>query len=65
LDYLTHGPFQGNPIPINISLATSGLVVGAALVTFVYVAQRRWTEEKWAECDEERERLIQEEEEEI
>ncbi|KAB8227631.1 hypothetical protein ETB97_008438 [Aspergillus alliaceus] len=63
LDYLTHGPFRGNPIPINASLATAGLIIGVALVTFVYVAERRWREEKQAECDEERQRLIPEEDE--
>ncbi|GMG15576.1 unnamed protein product [Aspergillus oryzae] len=63
LDYLTHGPFHGNPIPINIFLATAGLIVGAALVAFVYIAEKRWREEK-AEYDEERQRLIPEEEEE-
>ncbi|KAE8154650.1 putative MFS transporter [Aspergillus avenaceus] len=46
LDYLTHGPFRGNPIPINIFLAAAGLVVGIALVTFVLLAERRWREEK-------------------
>ncbi|GAB1201505.1 hypothetical protein APSETT445_000079 [Aspergillus pseudonomiae] len=64
LDYLTHGPFHGNPIPINIFLATAGLIVGATLVTFVYIAEKRWREEKRAECDEERQRLIPEEAEE-
>ncbi|KAE8379003.1 major facilitator superfamily domain-containing protein [Aspergillus bertholletiae] len=64
LDYLTHNPFHGNPIPINIFLATAGLIVGAALITFVYIAERRWRDEKQPGCHEERQRLIPEEEEE-
>ncbi|KAE8354328.1 major facilitator superfamily domain-containing protein [Aspergillus coremiiformis] len=58
LDYLTHATFHGNPIPINASLATAGLIVGVALVTFVHVGEKRWSEEKRAECDDERQRLV-------
>ncbi|PWY77869.1 MFS transporter [Aspergillus eucalypticola CBS 122712] len=62
LDALTHGPFDGNPIPINIFFAIAGFVVGTALVSFVYVAGRRLrAREQELEEDEERQRLIREE----
>lgn len=61
LDALTHGPFRGNPIPINVILAGAGFVVGTALVLFVWIegrhVRRRQLEE---EAEEERERLIPE-----
>ena len=41
LDALTHGPFDGDPIPINAAMAVGGFVVGTALVMFVYTASRR------------------------
>ncbi|PYI31047.1 MFS general substrate transporter [Aspergillus indologenus CBS 114.80] len=46
LDALTHGPFDGNPIPINIFFAGAGFVVGTALVAFVYLAGRHMKEEQ-------------------
>ncbi|RAK96983.1 putative MFS transporter [Aspergillus ibericus CBS 121593] len=59
LDALTHGPFGGNPLPINIFFAGAGFVVGTALVSFVYVAgQRMRAREQEMEEDEERQRLI-------
>ncbi|KAL3264956.1 hypothetical protein ABHI18_000233 [Aspergillus niger] len=62
LDALTHGPFDGNPIPINSFFAVAGFVVGTALVLFVYVAGRRLrAREQELEEDEERQRLIREE----
>jgi hypothetical protein len=41
LDSLTHGPFQGNPVPINVALVIAGFLVGVVLVGFVAVAGRR------------------------
>ncbi|KAJ5151431.1 uncharacterized protein N7482_010683 [Penicillium canariense] len=41
LDTLTHGPFGGNPIPINSALAIAGFLIGVVLVGFVTVAGRR------------------------
>ncbi|CAI6334695.1 unnamed protein product [Periconia digitata] len=35
LDAATHGPFHGNPIPINVILLSAALLVGIALVGFV------------------------------
>jgi hypothetical protein len=35
---LTHEAFKDNPIPVNLSLAGLGLLVGVALVTYVAVA---------------------------
>ncbi|KAI9044296.1 putative MFS transporter [Aspergillus affinis] len=65
LDSLTHGPLQGNPIPINIFFACAGFVIGIALVGYVYIAGRRLSEKEQEEAeDEERERLIREEDEE-
>ncbi|GFF65069.1 hypothetical protein CNMCM6936_003537 [Aspergillus lentulus] len=59
LDALTHGPFDGNPIPVNIFLATAGFVVGTVLVLYVQIAGKRLKEKRLAlEGDEERERLI-------
>ncbi|KAJ5101395.1 Major facilitator superfamily domain general substrate transporter [Penicillium alfredii] len=59
LDALTHHKFNGNPIPINGFLAVAGLVVGIALVSFVCVAGRQMREHE--DVDEERQRLILEE----
>lgn len=61
LDALNHEYFQENPIPINVALASLGLVVGGILVTFVFVQTRKVQ----AEMDEmreanERDRLIPE-----
>lgn len=38
LDSLTHGRFNGNPVPINVALVIAGFVVGVVLVGFVSVA---------------------------
>ncbi|KAJ5299211.1 hypothetical protein N7476_010768 [Penicillium atrosanguineum] len=61
LDALTHGPFHENPIPINATLAIAGFVVGIALVTYVSIASRNHT--PFDEHEDEREPLIQEEDE--
>jgi hypothetical protein len=37
IDALTKGVFEGNPIPVNIFLAGSAVMVGTALVTYVSV----------------------------
>ncbi|KAH2307972.1 hypothetical protein KXV47_006746 [Aspergillus fumigatus] len=61
LDALTHGPFDGNPIPVNIFLAAAGFVVGTVLVLYVQIAGKHLKEKRLAlERDEqqERERLI-------
>lgn len=41
LDSLTHGPFDGNPLQINVGLTIAGFVVGIVLVGFVSLADRR------------------------
>lgn len=58
LDALTHRTFNGNPIPINATLAVAGFIVGTALVIFVLVAVRRRLREQDQADDEERERLL-------
>ncbi|KAL4918704.1 major facilitator superfamily domain-containing protein [Aspergillus aurantiobrunneus] len=65
LDALTHGPFDNNPIPINIFLAVAGFVVGVILVAFVATAGKRIRKQQ-DETEEtgERQRLIPVEEEE-
>ncbi|KAJ5961144.1 Major facilitator superfamily domain general substrate transporter [Penicillium vulpinum] len=63
LDALTHHTFDGNPIPINASLAVAGFIVGTALVIFVFVSVRQLREQGRVD-EEERERLILEEDEE-
>ncbi|KAI9372761.1 major facilitator superfamily domain-containing protein [Aspergillus egyptiacus] len=64
LDALTHGPFDGNPIPINIFLAAAGFVVGSILVAFVAMSGKRIRAKQREEAaEEERQRLIPEEEE--
>lgn len=35
LDKATHGVFKGNPIPVNICLLTSTVLIGAALLTYI------------------------------
>lgn len=35
LDAATHGPFHGNPVPVNVILLSAALLVGIALVAFV------------------------------
>ena len=62
LDALTHRTFDGNPIPINAALAIAGFIVGMALVIFVFVSVRKLHEQGQAD-DEERERLLLEEDE--
>jgi hypothetical protein len=61
LDALTHHTFHENPIPINAFLTVSGFVVGVALVGFVTVQGHRLSAQ--AEADEEREPLLEEDEE--
>ncbi|KAL4875472.1 major facilitator superfamily domain-containing protein [Aspergillus karnatakaensis] len=64
LDALTHGPFDSNPLPINIFLAAAGFVVGSILVAFVATAGHRLRAKMREEAEEgERERLIPEEDE--
>ncbi|KAL4787629.1 major facilitator superfamily domain-containing protein [Aspergillus varians] len=64
LDALTHGPFDGNPIPINIFFAVAGFVVGSILVAFVVTAGNRIRTKQREEAeDDERRRLIPVEEE--
>ncbi|KAF3398219.1 Protein FMP42 [Penicillium rolfsii] len=41
LDSLTHGLFNGNPVPINVALVIAGFVVGVVLVGYVTMAGRR------------------------
>ncbi|KAJ5949966.1 Major facilitator superfamily domain general substrate transporter [Penicillium verhagenii] len=62
LDALTHHTFHENPIPINAALAVSGFVVGIALVGFVTVQGHRLIAQAEGD-DEEREPLLEEEEE--
>lgn len=62
LDSLTHGPFQGNPVPINVALVVAGFLVGVVLVGFVAVAGRRLKNEDGNE--EETEPLLEVDEEE-
>jgi hypothetical protein len=59
LDALTHGPFDSNPIPINIFLAGAGFVVGFILVAFVATAGNRIRARQREDAeDEERRRLL-------
>ncbi|OJJ06770.1 hypothetical protein ASPVEDRAFT_46121 [Aspergillus versicolor CBS 583.65] len=59
LDALTHGPFDGNPIPINIIFAVAGFVVGSILVGYVATAGSRLRKQQQQEVEEgERQRLI-------
>ncbi|PVI01233.1 MFS transporter-like protein Fmp42 [Periconia macrospinosa] len=41
IDALTKSTFHGNPIPINVTLATLGSIIGVALVTYVTVQTYR------------------------
>ena len=36
-DNLTHGPFKNNPIPVNVLLLSVAVVVGIALVSYVWI----------------------------
>lgn len=59
LDALAHGPFDGNPIPINIMFAVAGFVVGSILVGYVATAGTRLRKQQQQEAEEdERQRLI-------
>jgi hypothetical protein len=65
LDSLTYGPFHDNPIPVNTILTVAGFVVGAALVSFTWIAGRRKVlEQQQEDAAYERESLIAEEPEE-
>jgi hypothetical protein len=52
---------EGNPIPINGVLAVLSFIIGTILVVFVQVESRRWRAE---ETEAERQRLLEEVEEE-
>jgi hypothetical protein len=41
LDYATHGPFHNDPIPVNVILLLTALLVGGSLVIFVYRKSHR------------------------
>ncbi|KAK6338686.1 hypothetical protein TWF696_009498 [Orbilia brochopaga] len=41
LDALTHGVFKGNPVPVNMMLLTSAVVVGTALVVYIHLQAKR------------------------
>ncbi|KAK0383125.1 hypothetical protein NLU13_9038 [Sarocladium strictum] len=41
LDVLFHNTFKGDPVPVNLALLFSGLIIGTALVVFVTVQTRR------------------------
>lgn len=63
IDAAEHEIFHDNPIPINVILASLGLVIGTALVSFVYSQGRRFEaqEKKMSETT----RLLPEIEEEV
>lgn len=64
LDSLTHGPFAGDPMPINVFFATAGFVIGTALVVYVVVAGKKLKAQELALAqNEEWRRLIPEEDE--
>ncbi|KAJ4181515.1 hypothetical protein FALCPG4_016657 [Fusarium falciforme] len=59
LDVLTHGPLDGNPVPINVTLGGLGAVIGLTLTIFVAVKGRVFVDQKAEmEADHERERLL-------
>ena len=61
IDVLTLGPFHGNPTPVNIIMAGTGLVVGSVLVVFVWRNGKAFNGKPPRESDEaERERLLPE-----
>ncbi|EWC43622.1 hypothetical protein DRE_01509 [Drechslerella stenobrocha 248] len=41
LDALTHGVFGGNPVPVNLMLLISAVVVGTALVLFIHLQAKQ------------------------
>ncbi|KAH8801450.1 major facilitator superfamily domain-containing protein [Xylogone sp. PMI_703] len=64
LDALTHGPLGGNPVPVNIFMAVSGVLLGVALTGFV-AAKSKGIREEWAQGnrEDERTRLLSREDE--
>lgn len=42
IDAANHDVFHDNPIPINVILATLGLIFGSALVLFVWYQDRKY-----------------------
>ena len=59
LDALTHGPLDGNPVPINATLGGLGAVIGLTLTIFVSIKGRVFVDQKAEmEADHERERLL-------
>jgi len=61
LDALTHGPLEGDPTPINISMGIAGCILGVVLTAFVYVKGREYQVEQELEASSsERLALIQE-----
>jgi hypothetical protein len=40
LDALTHKAFHNNPLPVNVTLMAVAVIVGSALVGYVYVKSR-------------------------
>lgn len=61
IDAATYEIFHNNPIPINVILASLGLVIGTILVIFVWVQERHIHQEERAVREAtERDRLIPE-----
>ncbi|KZL83173.1 major facilitator superfamily transporter [Colletotrichum incanum] len=60
LDALTHGPLHGDPTLVNITLGSSGAIVGAVLTVFVAIKGRTFVKEEKPVLDaiEERQRLL-------
>ncbi|TKA78723.1 hypothetical protein B0A55_04531 [Friedmanniomyces simplex] len=56
IDALTYEAFEGNPIPVNVVLATLGFVFGVILVVYVWV-RGRIVQKKQAREDAEAERM--------
>ncbi|KAK8069999.1 hypothetical protein PG994_006615 [Apiospora phragmitis] len=46
LDALTHGPLDGNPVPINVFFAASGTVVSVSLTLYVYFQSRAFQQKQ-------------------
>ncbi|KAK7976274.1 hypothetical protein PG989_014737 [Apiospora arundinis] len=53
LDALTHGPLEGNPVPINVFFAASGTLVSLALTLYVYFKSRAFQQGKRQEYGDE------------
>ena len=49
LDAMTHKVFDGDPIPVNVILLSSVIVVGIALVAYVWVKRNQMRREVWEE----------------